>query len=81
MASLTCARCGQVAEGLPRPPLSGKLGQDIHAHVCADCWREWTQESVNIINHTGLQPVDPADRQKLYVHLREFLKLPAEIGQ
>jgi len=80
MAIVTCSRCGRTTEGLPRAPLSGKLGQEVQAHVCPSCWDEWRQESVNIINHTGLQPVDPADRQKLRGYLREFLKLPAEIA-
>jgi Fe-S cluster biosynthesis and repair protein YggX len=78
MATVTCSRCGQTTEGLSRPPLSGQLGQDVLARVCPTCWVEWRQESVNVINHTGLQPVDPADRQKLRALLREFLKLPAE---
>ena len=57
-----------------------ELGQDILANVCPSCWSGWTQESVNIINHTGLQPVDPADRQRLYLLLREHLKLPPEVS-
>ena len=80
MATVTCSRCGRTTEGLARAPLSGKRGQDVLAHVCPACWAEWRQESVNVINHTGLKPVDPADRQRLYAYLREFLKLPAEIA-
>ncbi len=80
MAIVTCSRCGRTTEGLTRAPLSGKLGQEVLTGVCPDCWTEWRQESVNIINPTGLQPVDPADRQKLYAYLREYLKLPAEIA-
>ena len=80
MATVTCSRCGRTTEGLPRAPLSGQLGQEILASVCPACWAEWRQESVNVINHTGLKPVDPADRQRLYGYLREFLKLPAGIG-
>jgi Fe-S cluster biosynthesis and repair protein YggX len=76
MAIVTCSRCGRTTEGLPRAPLSGQLGQDILAHACPSCWTEWRQESVNVINHTGIQPVDPAGRQQLYGYLREFLKLP-----
>jgi Fe-S cluster biosynthesis and repair protein YggX len=76
---VTCTRCGRTVEGLSRAPLSGQLGRDILANVCPACWREWAQESVNVINHSGLQPVDPADRQKLYVMLREYLKLPAQV--
>jgi Fe-S cluster biosynthesis and repair protein YggX len=80
MAIVTCPRCGRTTEGMSRPPLTGQLGQEILARVCPDCWTEWRQESINVINHNGLQPADPADRQKLRAYLREFLKLPDEIA-
>lgn len=76
MATVTCARCGKQAEGLARAPLSGQLGQDILASVCQSCWKDWQQESFRVINHIGLQPVDPADRQKLYAILRDYLNIP-----
>lgn len=78
MATVSCKRCGRTAPGLPRAPLAGQLGQDVLANVCADCWKDWQNESFRLINHFGYQPVDPADRQKIYVHLREFCNMPAE---
>jgi Fe-S cluster biosynthesis and repair protein YggX len=80
MAQVSCARCGRDAEGLPRAPLSGQLGQDILANVCQSCWKDWQQESFRLINHLGLQPVDPADRQKLFGILREYLSIPARVS-
>jgi Fe-S cluster biosynthesis and repair protein YggX len=80
MASVHCARCGRTAEGLTRAPLSGKLGQDILARVCQECWKDWQTESFRIINHYGLQPVDPADRQKLFGFLRTYLSLGEHVG-
>lgn len=80
MAMVTCARCGNQAAGLARAPLSGQLGQDILANVCQGCWHEWQQESFRLINHLGLQPVDPADRQKLFVFLRDYLRIPANVS-
>jgi Fe-S cluster biosynthesis and repair protein YggX len=79
MAIITCARCGSAAEGLAKAPLSGQLGQDIVENVCGGCWKHWQTESFRLINHLGLQPVDPADRQKLFGYLREFLKIPLGI--
>ncbi len=76
MAQVTCARCGQTGEQLPRPPLGGTRGQVIQARTCAACWSEWLQTSANLINHYGLQVAVPADRQQLYVVMAEFLKLP-----
>ena len=75
MPLVTCARCERQAEGLDRAPMSGQLGQDLVARVCADCWKGWTQESYRIINHYGLQPVDPKDREKLRGFMREYFKL------
>lgn len=80
MATITCARCGRQAQGLDRPPLSGQLGRDVLANVCSNCWADWRDESFRMINHYGLQPADPADRQRLYGMLRDYLKLPAQIG-
>ncbi len=77
MAQLTCARCQLQAEGLDRAPLSGQLGQLVLGSVCRDCWQEWMATSVTLINHYGLHPVDPEDRQRLYQLMREFLGLPA----
>lgn len=73
---MTCSRCGQVREPLAKAPLFGALGQQIFSNVCATCWAEWQHESFRLLNHYGLQPVNPEDRKKLYVYLREFLKLP-----
>ena len=73
---LTCTRCGQVREPLPKAPLFGTLGQQVLSNVCAACWTEWQHESFRLLNHYGLEPVKSEDRKKLYVYLREFLKLP-----
>lgn len=77
MARVTCVRCGTENEGLTAPPLGGVLGREIVARVCVDCWAAWRDESFRLINHLGLKPADPSDRQRLYVILREYLKLPA----
>lgn len=75
MPAVLCARCGKQAQGLDQAPMSGQLGQDLLQRVCGECWKEWTQESYRIINHHGLQPVDPADREKLRGFMREYFKL------
>lgn len=75
MPQVQCARCGRAAEGLSKPPMSGQLGRVLVEHVCGECWKEWTQESYRVINHYGLQPVDPADREKLRGIMREYFKL------
>jgi Fe-S cluster biosynthesis and repair protein YggX len=75
MAQVTCARCGQRAEALAAPPLVGKRGQTILECVCRDCWQAWVDQSALLINHYGIQVADPAQRQRLYAVMAEFLHL------
>ena len=77
MAVLTCARCGMTREGAGRV-LPGSLGDDIERQICAECWQEWTQAQIRVINHYGLQPVRKEDREKLYGFTRDFLGLATE---
>lgn len=73
MAQLTCSRCGKVGEQLPKAPISGELGQRVFSTTCQECWNEWKDVSMKIVNHYGFHPADPADRQKIYGFLREFM--------
>lgn len=72
---LACSRCGERKIGLLEPPLTGRRGQLVQAQVCADCWQAWVEEQTRLINHERLQPAEPADRQRLYALMAEFLKL------
>jgi len=76
MANVTCSRCKQSAEGLPRPPLPGPLGQAFLENVCASCWREWLGMQVKYINEYRLSPMDPKHYEFLLEQARAFLKLP-----
>ena len=75
MPAITCYRCGEEKEQLSRPPFV-KFSQEIYEHICADCWQEWMAQSVNIINHSGLNLGDPRDGVLLQQEMRRFLKLP-----
>jgi Fe-S cluster biosynthesis and repair protein YggX len=74
---LVCSRCRQPASALAEPPLPGRRGQLVQAQVCADCWHAWVEEQTRLINHERLQPAEPADRQRLYGLMAEFLHLSA----
>jgi len=73
--ALVCSRCGQRKPGLEAPPLPGRRGQLVQAQVCAECWQAWVEEQTRLINHERLQPAEPADRQRLYALMAEFLQL------
>ncbi len=71
-----CVRCERPeAPALGKAPLRGPLGQEILERVCADCWREWQQSEVIVINELRLNFMDPAAQDVLTRHMREFLRL------
>jgi Fe-S cluster biosynthesis and repair protein YggX len=72
---LVCSRCGQRKRALGEPPLPGRRGQLVQTQVCAECWQAWVEEQTRLINHERLQPAEPADRQRLYALMAEFLRL------
>lgn len=74
---MTCVRCGQTREAAGRV-LPGPLGDEIERRVCAECWKEWLQTQIRVINHYGLRPALREDREKLYGFTRQFLGLPQE---
>ena len=76
MATIRCVRCGREAEPMANPPTGGKTGLAIQENVCADCWQEWKNQSVLLINHYGLVLADPEHRAQLSKMMREFLNLP-----
>ena len=55
--------------------MAGPWGVRVQERVCADCWKAWQQEQTLVMNHYGLRPSLPADREKIYGHMAAFLKL------
>ena len=75
MPELTCARCGRTMPRMEQPPMAGPWGVRIQDGVCLDCWKAWQEEQTIVINHYGLKPHLAADRERLYQHMAEFLRL------
>lgn len=75
MTDVTCMRCGQTREGAGRVGLPGELGEAIERGACGECWREWLQAQIRVINHYGLRPAVKEDREQLYEFTRQFFGL------
>ncbi|MPZ13172.1 MAG: Fe-S cluster protector protein [Chloroflexi bacterium] len=73
---VACSRCGRTAAGIAEPPVAGDVGQLVYDHVCRECWSEWFEQSVNVINHHGLNPALREHRLQLYEIMKEFLNIP-----
>jgi Fe-S cluster biosynthesis and repair protein YggX len=73
MPEIVCVRCGQTRESLPRPPFPGAGGVRVSEQICAQCWSEWLKQQTMLINHYGLNVMDPQARQFLTRNMEAFL--------
>jgi Fe-S cluster biosynthesis and repair protein YggX len=73
MATITCSRCNQPGEQLKAPPLPGDLGARIYDSICQNCWRDWLRQQTAVINHYGLNLLDPKAKQFLTQQTEVFL--------
>ena len=62
---ITCSRCGQTKPAMERVPFPGEIGQRIVQQICADCWGLWLKQQTMLINHYGLNVMDPQARSFL----------------
>ena len=73
MDGLTCARCSKPGDQLKAPPFPTDLGGRIYDSVCITCWQEWLKEQTAIINHYGLNLLDPKSKTFLFEQTEKFL--------
>jgi Fe-S cluster biosynthesis and repair protein YggX len=56
---VTCVRCGQTRTGFERAPFPGQIGARIVSSICQECWSQWVKQQTMLINHYGLNVMDP----------------------
>ena len=73
MGQVTCARCGQTRDGFEKAPFPGAIGARVVASICQSCWADWLKQQTMLINHYGLNVMDPQARQFLTRNMEAFL--------
>ena len=73
MSDITCSRCGQTRAGFERAPFPGQIGARVVAEICQDCWGQWLKQQTMLINHYGLNVMDPQARAFLTRNMEAFL--------
>jgi Fe-S cluster biosynthesis and repair protein YggX len=73
MPDITCSRCTEVKAGFDRPPFPGPIGARIVEQICRDCWGLWLKQQTMLINHYGLNVMDPQARSFLKQNMQAFL--------
>lgn len=71
---IQCVRCGtEDGEPLPSPPFRDEMGERIVREICRECWEDWKQRQMLLINHFGLNVREKEAREFLLRNLRDFL--------
>jgi Fe-S cluster biosynthesis and repair protein YggX len=73
VTEVTCTRCGQTKPAFDRAPFPGAIGARVVAEICQDCWALWLKQQTMLINHYGLNVMDPQARKFLTKNLQAFL--------
>jgi len=73
MPDVACTRCGKTRAGFERPPFPGVIGAQVVAGICQTCWGDWLKQQTMLINHYGLNVMDPQARQFLTRNMQAFL--------
>lgn len=73
MADFTCTRCERAGERMAAPPFPTDLGNRLYDNICKACWSEWLKHQTAVINHYGLNLLDPQARQFLTQQTEAFL--------
>lgn len=68
-----CTKLGKEAEGLPKPPLPGELGQKIYQQISQEAWLAWVSHQTMLINEHRLSMADPKARAFLLEEMQKFL--------
>lgn len=75
MPDVACRRCGEAKPALASPPFRGDLGDQIHASICAACWRAWLDEQTIQMNERRLSLARPDHQELVRKLMRGFLGL------
>jgi len=67
-----CVKLGREAEGLPRPPLPGALGQRIFENVSRQAWQDWVAHQTRLINEYRLVLSEAKARAFLTEEMEKF---------
>lgn len=69
---VNCEKLGRELPGLDFVPVKGELGQRIYDHISAEAWQLWGDYRIILINHYGLNLVDPRAQDFLREQMEEF---------
>lgn len=81
MADVSCVRCEQDKPGISsRITFSGSVAERIRSSICQDCWNEWMEMQIKVINEYRLHMGEPSHREALRDFAIRFFRLDGGDG-
>lgn len=81
MSAEACQRCGERPPGFEgRVPFASPLREEVPERICRECWNEWLQMQIKLINELALNLGDPRSHAILEAHARDFLRFSEGAG-
>ena len=64
MSNITCRRCGAEREPAPthRVPFAAPAKERVLAGICGECWKQWEENEIKVINENRLSFLDREHR-------------------
>ena len=75
MPPIQCARCKQSKDPMEKSPYPGPFSEKILESVCEDCWKEWIDASLIMLNEYRLNLLDPKHAEMYDQQMQIFLGL------
>jgi Fe-S cluster biosynthesis and repair protein YggX len=79
--TIHCARCQRDTEGFDSAPLPAPVGDELLAHSCPECFKDWMGQEIMIINEYRLDLGVPRNQDLLNEEMARFLNLPSAGGE
>ncbi|MFQ5743087.1 MAG: Fe(2+)-trafficking protein [Acidobacteriota bacterium] len=72
--AVSCSRCGQTREAISgRIPFRAELKAQVVSSICQQCWDQWLEEQVKVINELALNLGDRRSHEIIEQNARQFL--------
>jgi Fe-S cluster biosynthesis and repair protein YggX len=76
MTDTTCARCHANEPGIESMiPFRSPLREEVRSSICSDCWKQWLEMQIKVINEFALNLGDVRSHEIIEAHARDFLGL------
>ncbi len=68
-----CQKHQAQAKPLNQAPIPGPTGEKIFQNICTECWSDWLNHQIMLINEYRLSLIDPQARKFLSTEREKFL--------